>query len=233
MSIKFTTFDDYFQDFHPHILLYAFNGVGKTTIVGKTGLRTVLLDCGDAGIATLRKTDRSKLKIVRVKSTEHYCDVMVELTRRASQIDLLVPDTVTGLQSMAIREVKKKGEMNQRKWGQVTSRVIECLFETQQFPKDVIYLAQEKRKKKSADDTGFETYGPSLTPSVREYLSGNIDWIGRIFIEDDKRKLSFLLTDEVEAKDRGDLFPKIIKLPEPKLIYTGIRKRIVEGILGA
>ncbi len=234
-NIKFSNFQEYFDGFCPHMMLYSFNGVGKTTLAGRTGLRTVLLDCGDAGVVTLKGVD--KLKIIRIQNVFHYLDVMDEVNRRSDEFDLLIVDTLTGLQSMAIREIKgKKGEMNQRRWGQVSSRVIECASETRGFSKDVIYLAQEKRKTRDEGDGDITSYSPSLTPSVREFISGCVDWIGRMYLEDGKRKLSFILTESVEAKDRSDppIFPKPLSLPpvNGKIYpaYSAIRERIVRAV---
>jgi hypothetical protein len=230
-KVQFSSFTEYFHDFHPHLMFYSWNGCGKTTLASKTGMRTVLLDCGDAGVVTLKDADRSKLKIIRIKSCFHYLDVMESINRSVDKIDLLVVDTLTGLQSMGIKEVKgKKAEMNQRKWGSVGSRVIECISETKNFPKDVIYLAQEKRKSREEESGTMQVIGPSLIPSVREYLSSSIDWMGRLYIDDDgKRKISFILTETIEAKDRGDVFPKTLVIPREG-VYQGLRKRIVSSI---
>lgn len=231
-KIQFSSFHDYFTGFCPTMMVYSWNGAGKTTLCGSTGMRTVLLDCGDAGVVTLRKLSPKNLRIIRIRTINHYLDVMAEIVAKSDQIDLLVVDTLTGLQSKAIREVKgKKGEMSQRKWGQAGGKVIECISETRNFPKDLIYLAQEKRKSVGDDDSSVIHYAPSLTPSVREALSSSVDWVGRLYMEDGKRKLSFVYSDVCEAKDRADLFPKILVLPREGA-YLGIRKRIVEAIHG-
>lgn len=234
-EIEFSSFHQYFDGFCPHSLYYSWNGAGKTTLAGRTGLRTVLLDCGDAGVVTLRDVSMN-LRIVRIRSIDHYLDVIDQVVRRADKIDLLVVDTLTGLQSKAIREVKgKKGEMNQRRWGQVGGKVIECISETKNFSHDVIYLAQERRKN-IGDDTGIVSYAPSLTPGIRECLSSSVDWVGRLYVEDDRHKLSFIYSDTQEAKDRAGLFPKVMNLPKLKgqvyPVYSAIRKRIVEAIHG-
>jgi phage nucleotide-binding protein len=234
-SVEFSSFNEYFTNFCPHLMFYGYNGTGKTSLAGKTGLRTILLDCGDAGVITLRNRPKN-LKIIRIKNILHYLDAVEKACRFAAkgQLDLLVVDTLTGLQSKAIREVKGKRnfEMNQRKWGQVSSRVIECIAETRNFPKDVIYLAQEKRKGRAGEDSTVDI-SPSIQPATREFLSGCVDWVGRIYIdEDEKRKLSFVLTDSVEAKDRGEIFPKTIVLGKPENIYPQVRKRIVSLIHG-
>ena len=148
-------------------------------------------------------------------------------------------DTVTGLQSLALREVKGKRnfEMNQRKWGLVGSRVIECIAETRNFPKDVIYLVQEK-KSGGAEDEADEV-GMAMTPSIKNYLSSCVDWVGRLTLEEieaselgkepvQMRYLDFRITEFMEAKDRASIFPKRIKNPT----YRAIRKRIVSQIHG-
>jgi phage nucleotide-binding protein len=234
-DVQFQNFDEYFTDFRLHLLLYSHNGCGKTTLAGRTGLRTVLLDCGDSGVVTLKGVQ--KLKIVKIKSTGHYLDVMDAVNRRAGQFDLLVVDSLTGLTSKAITEVKgKRGDMSMRKWGQVGSKVIECLSETKAFTKDVIYLAQEKRRTVDEGEGDVTRYSPSLNPGVREFLSGSIDWVGRLYLDGEKRKLSFILSSTQEAKDRADppVFPKVLTLPpvqgEVYPAYAAIRKRIVEAI---
>jgi phage nucleotide-binding protein len=233
MKIAFSSFQDYFTGFCPTMLLYSFNGSGKTTFCGMTGLRTVLLDCGDAGVVTLRRASPKNLKIIRIKSTDHYMDVIGEVVRLADKIDLLVIDTLTGLQSKAIREVKgRKGQMSIRKWGQVSGKMIECISETRNFPKDVIYLAQEKRRQVGDEDSAVIHYAPSLTPSVREAVSSAVDWVGRLYVEDGNHKLSFILTDETEAKDRADLFPLVISNLPKTAAYLKIRERIVSAIHG-
>jgi len=141
------------------------------------------------------------------------------------------------LTAKAITEVKgKRGEMNRRKWGQVGSKVIECISETKAFPKDVIYLAQERRRSSDEGEGDITFYSPSLNPGVREFLSGSIDWVGRLYLEGEKRKLSFILSSTQEAKDRADppVFPKVLTLPPMSgtiyPAYAAIRKRIVEAI---
>lgn len=235
MGIKFSTFHDYFSNFHPHSMYYSWNGCGKTSLAGRTGLKTILLDCGDSGVVTLRGCDPKKLKIIRIRGTGHYLEVMDEINRRADSVELLVPDTLTGLQSLAINEVKGRGGgMNQRKWGQAGGKVIECIAETRTFPNDIIYLAQERRKTRDEGQGDVTFITPSLTPGIREYLSSCVDWVGRLYVEDNKRKLTFVYSDTTEAKDRSSLFPKVLNLP---LIQNGInpaygaiRKRIVESI---
>lgn len=237
-KIEYSSYDNYFKDFKLHMMLYSFNGVGKTTLAGRTGLRTVLLDCGDSGVVTLRGVP--KLKIVKVKNIAHYLDVMDDLNARSDNVDLLIPDTITGLQALAIKEVKgRRGEMNQRKWGQVSSKVIECLSETRAFSKDVLYLAQEKRRTIDEGGGDITFIAPSLTPSIREYLSGSIDWIGRMYLEDgSRRKLTFILSNSLEVKDRADppVFPKVLTLPPVNgsvyPAYSAIRQKIVNTIKG-
>lgn len=226
MDIKYEQPRDYTLNMPIHMGIYGYNGVGKTTLAGSSGLRTVLLDCGDAGAVTLRKITEG-LEIVRIHSILHYLDVVADVIRR-DNVDLLVPDTITGLQSLAIREVKGKRtfDMNQRKWGLVSSKVIECLAETRNFPRDVVYLIQERRK--GSDDSEDEIC-PNLTPSIRSYLSSIVDWVGYLALDDEgNRTLDFRITNTLEAKDRANLFPKRIKKPS----YLPIRKRIITEMSG-
>lgn len=213
-----------------HIGFFGINGVGKTTFAGKTGMQTVLLDCTDAGAVTLRDV-KSGLKIVRIRSINHYLDVIDDINRR-NDTEIVVVDTMSGLQSIALKEVKgrRNFEMNQRKWGLVSSRIIECITETHNFPSDVIYLAQEKR---SGNDDEPTTFGPALTPSSAGFLSNNIDYIGRIYLENNSegkvdRMVDFRITEYLNVKDRANTFPKLLKNPS----YVGIRKRIINQLRG-
>lgn len=235
--LQFTDPEIYSKDNPIHLAVYAKNGIGKTTFAGdpeRTGLRTVLLDCSDAGAVTLRNVKRD-LKIIRIRSILHYLDAVEDIIRRADEYDLLVADTISGLQALSIREVKGKRnfDMNQKKWGLVGSRVIECIAETRNFPKDVIYLVQEKKSSGAEDEA--DEISTAVTPSIRGYLSSCVDWVGRLTLEEDtndkgetvkNRFLDFRISETLEAKDRASIFPKRIKNPT----YRAIRKRIVEQL---
>lgn len=239
-ELEFSDPGEYSKEQPIHLAVYARNGAGKSTFAGtgaKGGMRTVLLDCTDAGAVTLRHHPKEFLKIIRIKNINHYLDVIEDCIRRANEIDLLIPDTITGLQSLALKEVKGKRnfEMNQRKWGQVGSRIIECIGETRNFPNDVLYLVQEKRSAGDAD--GPDEISAAVTPSVKGFLSSAVDWVGRLTVEesiDDQgnssthRYLDFRISEFVEAKDRAGLFPKKLKNPT----YPAIRKRIYNSLHG-
>jgi AAA domain-containing protein len=237
--LEFSSPSDYSKENPIHMAIYARNGIGKTTLAGnaaKNGMRVTLLDCSDSGAVTLRNHPKEFLKIIRVRNILHYLDVIEQVIREADKTDLLVPDTLTGLQSLALREVKgkRKFDMNQRLWGLVGSRVIECIAETRNFPKDVLYLVQEKIS--TGKDDGPDEVSLAMTPSIKGYLSSAVDWVGRMTIEavdnaktggvDMIRFLDFRITEFVEAKDRATLFPKRIKNPN----YFAIRKRIEEQL---
>lgn len=223
-----------------HVAVYAKNGVGKTTFAGgpsKEGMRTVILDCSDSGAVTLRNHPKEFIKIIKIKSILHYLDVIDDVIRRADEIDLLVPDTLTGLQSLALKEVKGKRNfvMNQNKWGLVGARIIECIAETRNFPKDVLYLLQEKKSGGAEDEP--DEISMALTPSTKGYLSSCVDWVGRLTIEEVESKkdagtfenarfLDFRITEYMEAKDRAGLFPKRLKNPT----YMAVRKRIIDQL---
>ena len=107
--LEFTDPQEYTKLNPIHVTVYARNGVGKTTFAGgaaKEGMKVVLLDCSDAGAITLRNHPKENLRIIRIKNILHYLDVIDDCVRRANEIDLLIPDTLTGLQSLAIKEVK-------------------------------------------------------------------------------------------------------------------------------
>ena len=239
--LEFSDPSEYSKHNPIHLAIYGINGVGKTTLAGnaaKTGMKVTLLDCSDSGAVTLRNHPKENLRIIRIKNILHYLDVIDNIIKNQADTDLLVPDTITGLQSLALREVKgkRKFEMNQRLWGLVGSRIIECIAETRNFPKDVLYLVQEKRS--SGENDGPEEISLAMTPSTKGYLSSAVDWVGRLSIEeveDEKtggvipaRYLDFRLTEHIEAKDRASLFPKRLKNPS----YAGLRKKISEQLFG-
>lgn len=238
--LEFSDPAEYSKDMPIHMAIYAKNGIGKTTLAGnaaKNGMRVTLLDCSDSGAVTLRNHPKENLRIIRVRNIMHYLDIVEQVIREKDKVDLLVPDTLTGLQSLALREVKGKRnfEMNQRKWGLVGSRVIECIAETRNFPKDVLYLIQEK--KSDGKEGEPDEISTALTPSIKGYVSSAVDWVGRLTLEaveneksggvDMVRYLDFRITEFIEAKDRASIFPKRIKNPN----YASIRKRIVEQLV--
>lgn len=222
---------EYSQQTPLHIVFYGYNGVGKTTFAGGgEEVKTVLLDCGDAGAITLR--NKKNVRIVRIRNIFHFLDVTADLCAKSGEVDLVVVDTLTGLQSRALKEVKPKRtfDMNRRKWGQVSSRIIECISEIDSFPNDLIYLIQEKKRGSGEDGEGEDNTSPALMPSIKGFMNGLVDWVGWISIEDSgqegvapNRYVDFRLTEHLEAKDRASLFPKRIKNPT----YSAIRKRIM------
>jgi len=237
--LEFSDPGSYSKDLPIHMAVYAKNGIGKTTFAGnaaKDGMNVTLIDCSDSGAVTLRNHPKDKLRIIRASKITRYLDIVEQVTREQDKVDLLVVDTLTGLQSLALREVKGKRsfEMNQRKWGLVAARVIECIAETRNFPKDVLYLVQEK--KSSGEDEADDSISTAVTPSVRNYLSSAVDWVGHLILEDQEnektggvdqiRFLDFRITQFVEAKDRAGIFPKRIKNPA----YHAIRKKIAERL---
>lgn len=227
-ELIFSDPSEYSQRQPIHLAIYGKNGVGKTTIAGKSEMKTVVIDCGDSGAITLKKA--KNVKVIRATSVLHYLDIVADCVARSNDIEILVADTLTGLQSQALREVKVKRtfEMNQRKWGLVSARMIECITETRNFPNDAIYLLQEKR---SGGDDEPDYIGIALTPSSAGFLSSCVDWVGRLTVEEGEDKegvttqfryLDFRITEFMEAKDRAGLFPKRIKNPT----YLGVRKKI-------
>lgn len=228
MALKFETPESYIANSPIHLGLFSYNGVGKTTFAGKTGLRTIHIDCSDAGTVSLKGAKNTK--VVRVRNPDEYLELVQTVNLKyKDKCDLLVPDTLTGLQSLAIRKIKGKGDMNKRKWGQVSSIMIECIAETSEFPGDIIYLIQEKNKSMGDGDDAYIDIMPSLTPSVREFFSSKVDWIGRLYLDNgDERFLTFLISDDLEVKDRAGLFPKVISKPN----YLGVRKRIQDFMKG-
>lgn len=238
--LEFSDPASYSKDLPIHMAIYATNGVGKTTLAGnaaKSGLKVTLIDCSDSGAITLRNHPKENLQIIKVKNIINYLDIIEQCIRDKDKIDLLVPDTLSGLQSLALREVKTKRsfEMNKRKWGLVSARMIECIAETRNFPKNVLYLVQEKKSSGEEDET--DSISTAVTPSVRNYLSSSVDWVGRLTVENEDnerggvspiRYLDFRISEFVEAKDRAGIFPKRIKNPS----YLAIQKRIKDQLSG-
>lgn len=235
-KVKYHDPTEYSQQTPIHLVVYGFNGSGKTTFAGEGQLRTVLLDCGDAGAITLRKKAKN-IKIVKVTGVIHFLDVVADLCAHSGDHDLVVVDTMTGLQSKALKEVKPKRsfDMNRRKWGQVSARIIECISELDMYPNDLIYLVQEKKRGMS-EESDQETTSPALMPSIKGFLNGLVDWTGWLSVEDGDndekgnpttiRYLDFRVSEHLEAKDRATLFPRRIKNPT----YSAIRKRIMSEL---
>jgi hypothetical protein len=237
--LEFSDPSEYSKKNPIHLAIYGFNGVGKTTFAGnpsKQNMKVTILDCGDSGAVTLRKHPKEFLRIIRIKSILHYLDVVDHINKHPEDTDILVPDTVTGLQALALREVKgrRNFEMNQRKWGLVSARIIECIAETRNFSKDVVYLVQEK--KSQGENEGPDEISTAVTPSIRGYLSSAVDWVGRMTVEDVEdeksggmkpaRFLDFRIAEHVEAKDRASLFPKRLK----NASYIAVRNRISQQL---
>lgn len=181
------------SDVSPYLKLcvYGRNGVGKTTFIGSSDLKTLIIDCNEKGTLSVRK--RSNVDVFALEQWEQLDWVYWYLRNGTHEYQVVAIDTITGLAVRCMKWVLKEDAMrdmnrdplmpDKRHWGKLGEAMKDAVTRFRNLPMHVIFTAQEKTSTIEDDEAGgtlLETH-PELSPAPRSMLLGAVDIAGRLY----------------------------------------------------
>lgn len=172
-------------------LVYGRSGSGKTTLAATFPKKVLLLDVKDKGTDSIK--DVEGIDVLEVKCWEEFETIYWALQNEPHEYKTLVVDTISNLQEMAISEVKRRAKMDpdaamsQRLWGEASRILQQWVYYYRDLPMNVIFLAQERAKRgtedESYDDQLDPEVGPALMPSVSKTVCAAVKVIANTYIK--------------------------------------------------
>lgn len=172
-------------------IFYGRSGSGKTTLSSTFPGDILLLDFKEEGTDSIK--DVPGVYVLSVKTWTEFEDVYWSLSEGKHEYKTVVIDTISGLQDLAILEIKSQSgsspesAVSQRMWGEVGSRLKEWIYNYRDLDMNVVFLAHERVKESESEDTLDEgqldpEVGPNVIPSVAKALCAAVKVIGNTFI---------------------------------------------------
>lgn len=182
------------------VLIYAFGGVGKTSLLGTLPGYGLVIDIPDfeGGTSVLHKKSK-RIKTVSVYDWDEF-DVLYKMLRKGKhQFDWVVIDTITAAGKLARRKVinerdedgiKSKGhKLRIQDWGEI-GQLNEQLYEKfRSLPIPVIFTAQERTRTIEDPDDETEEISlvvPNISPASLDALIPHPMLIGRLYMYEDE-----------------------------------------------
>lgn len=175
-------------------MFYGRSGSGKTTLAGSFHGKKLLLDVKDVGDDSLEGTP--DLEVLDVTTWEEFEVAFWYLKKHPKEYDVLIIDTMSQLQQLAISKVladegkdpERAGEwgmMNKQMWGEVASLMKGWIIHLRDLPMDVVFIAQDRVF--NSGDEGDSTdlapeVGPGLSPSIAKTLNAAVHIVANTFI---------------------------------------------------
>lgn len=217
-----------------NMLVYGEFGVGKTYLCGtaqdhpKTG--PILLLDAEGGTVTLRH--RKDIDVVQPRTLEDISKIHEQLrVNNDGYYKTVVIDSLTELADLDMREVMRKMHQarpdrdpdvaDKREWGIVRTHMRRIVRAFKDLPMNTIMTALLLQDKD--DITGKTTFYPSLSGKMRTEIPGFFDVVGymssQVDGEETIRRIQFLKTDKVTAKDRTSSFGSYLENPTIPMMF--------------
>lgn len=196
--------------------VYGRNGVGKTTFIASSDLRTLIIDCNEKGTLSVRR--RPNVDVFTLDEWEQLDWVYWYLRSGQHDYQVVGIDTITGLAVRCMKWVLKEEASrdlsrdplmpDKRHWGKLGEALKEAMTRFRNLPMHVIFTAQEKTSTIEDDEAGgtlLETH-PELSPAPRSTLLGAVDIAGRLY------------TREVETAGKKQIERRMLVGPHPRYV---------------
>lgn len=161
-------------------LIYAYSGVGKTTILGTMTGRGLVIDIPQyEGGTNVLYPKRKRIKVVPVVAWEELNDLYQMLRKGGHNYDWVAIDTITGAQQLARKKVITERDeiasathkLRIQDWGEIAQLNGQLYEKFRLLPIPVILLAQEKpRKEDTEDDEEITRILPNVSPASLDAL---------------------------------------------------------------
>lgn len=186
------------------VLIYGDPGIGKTTLAN-TAPKPILLDFD-------RGAHRSSLgkKIIQFDSWQDLIDSNGELNKEFEEAETIIVDTAgTLLDYMTnyLTETQPLLAKNGIKlWGELKKMFSEFFLPLKTSDKNIIFIAHAKEK----EEGDIRIKRPLIQGSSYDLLMQSCDLIGYYSMKNNRRYLTFDLTDNITAKNCADIEPVVM-----------------------
>ena len=171
-------------------LIYGRSGSGKTTLAASFPKKILVLDIKDRGTDSIR--DVQGIDVMNIENWTDFEAIYWALSKGDHEYKTVVLDTISGLQELAIKEVKGRehveveSAMSQRLWGTTSMMMQQWIYAYRDLPLNVVFISQE-RSKRGTDDENYDDQldpevGPAVMPSVSKVLCAAVKIIGNTYI---------------------------------------------------
>lgn len=176
-------------------MFYGRSGSGKTTLAGSFPGKKLLLDIKDVGDDSLEGTP--DLEVLDVTTWDEFEVAFWYLKKHPREYDVLIIDTMSQLQQLAIKKVLEDegkdsdragewGVMTKQMWGEVASLMKGWILHLRDLPMNVVFIAQDRvfnsgEDEDSSSDLAPEV-GPGLSPSIAKTLNAAVHIVANTFI---------------------------------------------------
>lgn len=173
------------------VLIYGRNGAGKTYLSASMP-KPVLLDF-EKGYMTLADVKRPPA-VISIEDPAELPEIYTYLRDKNKKYETVVFDTVTSLQSLVLSHITgslKSAKFSdiasptKRDWGQLSEALKSIIHHFLALDLHTLFLSQERDY---TDEDNGVTRGPEVIPSVRTFLCGMVDVIGRLYTKEVKEK---------------------------------------------
>lgn len=227
------------------MLVYARNKVGKTTLFASASEigKTLIIDC-EEGTSSIH---HSAAEVYKISTWEEIDEIYWYLANRPHGYKFVAIDPITALGQKAIDfTLREKAErsladdpymLTQQDWGKVGALMRNVVTTYRELPDIFLLISAYERRRRTDDEDADLDYviGPDAQPSVKSYLMGRMDIIGRLYVkntEDDadkppraERRLLTGVHEVYEAGDRSGNLPRILREPTMAKIMERINRR--------
>jgi phage nucleotide-binding protein len=227
-----------------NLLVYGEFGVGKTYLCGTAQdhpmTSPILLLDVEGGTVTLRR--RKDIHVVQLRSLRQIEKLHEKLrVNNNGYYKTVVIDSLTELADLDMREVMRKmyrdrpdrdpDVADKREWGIVRTHMRRIVRAFKDLPMNTIMTALLLQDKD--DITGKTTFYPSLSGKMRTEVPGFFDVVGymssQIKEEETIRRIQFLKTEKVTAKDRTSSFGAYLENPTVPMMFEMLHNTNEKG----
>lgn len=175
-------------------MLYGEPGIGKSTLALSMPAPVLLFDF-DNGISRVQAEYRTDT--VQLKSLQEFKEVLHN--EDLSEYKSFVIDGFGKYIERIYNEMLKTGKKSQQTWGKTLEEFKEINLLLNDMPQHICYVAHQKARKTGEGEN--DKFGVDGSGSAKDYLIGELDYVGYMEMLGRKRSVSFSPSEKFYAKN--------------------------------